>query len=612
MVARLRDGFSLEQAQAETVRLTKQLSSDYRRYSDETYVVVPIAADVTSDIAEALRILFAAVAVVMLIVCANTAGLLLGRGTARTQEMAVRRAIGAGRVRVVRQLLTEGLVLSVLGAVGGLGLGQLIVSHFRSIIPDGAAWGHALIYADWIGMDSTAIGFAIGISVLAGVVFGVLPALQAARTNPSVHLKDAGAAGSSAGSRTRDWLVVLETTLAVVLVCSAGLLVRSSIALYEKGPGFQTEHRMSMQFHLENIPSAKRLQELNGITSGGGLLRAQMFTLSRRNLLERLAALPGVRGVAAASDVMTDQNGSIPFWVFRDGLPPNQRCEANVRYVTPNYFQVMGIPLLDGRVFDERDTLKPRSVGAIVVSPQLVRSCFGDEQPIDAQVQLFGNKATAPNYRVIGVVDDVQDEGIDRGALPAGYISTFQRPMEASLRVIVHADADPIALAPVLRHEIREFDRGSNPTLFGKSYRLEDLVRDSAWKLNYSTLMLGSLAGLALLLAAIGVYGVLSQSVRQRTREIGLRMALGAERSEVRRMIVQQGLRPVALGLVLGLAAAAAVTRLLGSLLYGVEPLDPLTFAAVIVVLLASALLASYIPARRAAQVDPMTALRHE
>lgn len=613
VVARLRDGFSVEQAQAEANLLTQQFARQYpnRQYEYETSVVIPIADDSTSDIAGPLRILFAAVGLVMLIVCANTASLLLGRASARTREIAVRSAIGAGKLRMVRQLLTESLALSLLGAAAGFGLAHLIVRHFQAIVPNRAGWGRALVHADWIAIDGVTAAFAIGISILAGLVFGILPALQAARTDPNVALKDAGAAGSSRRSRTRSLLVVVETALAVVLVCSAGLLVRSFIALHDEGPGFRAERRMSMLVELQNTPSAERLQELNGIQnlSEARRFRAETIGLRNQSLLERLAALPGVRGVATASQVMTDQNASLYFWVFRDGGPPSQPCEAFFRYVSPNYFQLLSIPLLEGRGFDERDTFNAEPV--MVVSPQLVRSCFGDQRPVDARVQFSGETATAPNYRVIGVVDDLHEEGIDRDPLAVVYISTFQRPF-ANFRLIVHADSDPIALLPGLQKTIRDFDVGDTPTRFGEIYRLEDLVRDSAWKLNYSTFMLGSLAGLALLLAAIGVYGVLSQTVRQRTREIGLRMALGAERSEVQRMIVRQGLKPVALGLVLGLTAAAAVTRFLGSLLYGVEPLDPPTFIAVVAVLLGAAWLASYIPARRAAQVDPMAALRHE
>ncbi len=345
VVARLRDGFSLEQAQAETTLLTEQFAQQYGSYSDETSVVVPIATDSTSDIAEALRILFAAVAVVMLIVCANTASLLLGRANARTREMAVRTAIGAGRLRMVRQLLTEGLVLSLLGSVGGLGLAQLIVSHFRAIVPDRAGWGRALVYADRIGMDSTAIGFAIGISVLAGAVFGILPALYAARTDPSVNLKDSGSAGSRARLRTRDLLVVVETTLAVMLVCSAGLLVRSFVTLYEKGPGFEAERRMSMLIQLQNIPSPERLQELYRLPNLSEARRLCSHTIAilNQSLLERLTALPGVHGGATATQVMTDKNASLYFWVYRDGIPPNEPCEP-LTTSSPNYFQLMGVP----------------------------------------------------------------------------------------------------------------------------------------------------------------------------------------------------------------------------------------------------------------------------
>ena len=614
-VARLKEGVSLEQAQAETDVLTRQLIEQYYAHPDadhRQYTVMPVTEDATRDLSSTLSILFAAVMVVALIVCSNVANLLLGRASFRAREMAVRAAIGAGRRRLIRQLLTESLLLSLIGGAAGFGLAHLIVQHFQSVVPDQSTWGRRLVQAGWIQIDGTTAVFAAGIAIAAGLVFGIAPALRGSRSDLNGSLKDssAGSVGGRSGMVTRKALIVVETALATVLVCCAGLLIRSFVAMYEEGPGFKADRRITMRVGLRNTLSDELMRELRQ-TSEEAFLRSMWLGnyIRAEQIRERLLALPGVRDVAFnmanGHDVMQPFYDYRPFGVYRDGNPSDEPCPAVIRFVSRNYFDFMGIPILGGRGFDSSDRLDSPPV--MVVSRQAARTCWHGADPIGSEVRWFSDA----KVRVVGLTSDVRDNGIDKDPTPVVY-RPYAQEAGRFLALMVHTDGDPADLAPSIREVVREVDSGPNPTRFGVPKTLQNLVRDSAWRLNYSTMMLGGLAGLSLLLAAVGVYGVLSQAVRQRTREIGLRMALGAEKSQVQRMMLRQGLAPVCVGLAIGILAAAGVTRFLGSLLYGVEPLDAPTFAGVALVLLASALLASYIPARRAASVDPMAALRHE
>ena len=611
VVARLRDGVTVEEAQAESDVITAQLASDYPslHYEHRKLEVVRIAEDSAGHLREALSILFASVVVVMLIVCLNTAGLLLGRATSRTREIAVRRAIGAGQPRIIRQLLTESLLLSLVGAGAGFALAHLIVEHFQAIVPDPRGWGRALVQAEWIAADTWAAAFAVGVALAAGLFSGLAPALHAARVSPGTALAGATGVGPPRQARARNIVLCLEIALAVVLVCSAGLLCRSFIALYDQGPGFESQRRLSMAVVLRNSLPAELRRQIEETGPRGEVRRTWLAATSyaRRRVLDRVRALPGVRDVALTNGIMTDSSSSLYLWVYRNGLPPHEPCEAVFRFVSTDYFSVMGIPLLKGRSFGDQDWLAEER--AMIVSPQVVKECFAGQEPMHARVQFGGDTPTGPNREIVGVAGDLRERGIDKDPLPVVY-EPFSG--QVSFRLIVHADSDPLSLVPSIKEAIREVDKGGRATFFGVTRTLDGLVRDSAWKLNYSTLMIGSLAVLSLLLAAVGVYAALNEAVLQRTREVGLRMALGAERAEVLKMVLRRGLSIAAAGIALGLVAAAGLTRFLGSLLYGVEALDAPTFVGVAVVLLGAVLLASYIPARRAASVDPMAALRHE
>ncbi len=616
VIARLKEGVSVGQAQTEAEVLTNRMAQQYpglrSYYEHRNHKVVPVSEDATGDLRPALAVLFGAVVVVMLIVCSNVANLMLGRASSRTREVAVRAAIGAGQLRLVRQLLTESLLLSLAGGAAGLGLAHLVVRHFQSMVPD-SGWGDLLVQAEGIGIDTTTTVFAAAIAVTAGLIFGIAPAIHTSRSDLNTLLKDAATSsvGGRAGSTSRSAFVVVETALAVILVCCAGLLIRSFVGLYDEGPGFQTERRAWIHVYPRNVLDEEREKELDGSLSRKDFSRAIQVAKNAHSerILERLVAFPGVRDVAINSyPAMTSSYVSTDLWVYRDGGPPREPCEVMPRYVSPNYFALMGIPVLQGRGFGSQDRLDSSRV--MIASRQAARTCWSGSEPLDSHVQL-GGQPKGEKIRVVGLAGDVRDEGIDKDPLAVVYLPFVQDPKNA-YALIVHADSDPAGLMPAMMQAIREVDSGVRDTWFLNNRTLEELVRDSAWKLNYSTMMLGSLAGLALLLAAIGVYGVLNETVRQRTREIGLRMAFGAEQSQVQRMILRQGLKPVVLGLVIGLLVAAGVTRFLGSLLFGVEPLDVPTFAGVVVVLLISALLAGYIPARRAASIDPMMALRHD
>jgi putative ABC transport system permease protein len=502
----------------------------------------------------------------------------------------VRTALGASRWRVVRQLLTESVLLSLAG--GGVGL--LL-----------AMWGVDLLLrlndnkiprAAEVGLDGNVLLFTLGVSVVTGIVFGLAPAFQTSNVNLHDTLKEGGRSGRAGVRRgVRDALVVVEMTLAVILLVGAGLLIRSFLRLQQVSPGFEPRGVLSMQVSL---PGAKYKD---------GASR----TAFDRQVLEAVRALPGVRSAATTTTLpMSGSNQSGSFQIEGRQLAPGESSPHGDRWMpSDDYFQTMGIPLVKGRYFDARDTAESPFVA--IASEALARKYWPNEDPVGKRITFNRIPNTQdPQWReVVGVVRHVRNEGLEGESRGQYYVPYAQRPNSPELFLVVRTDGDPASLAPAVRGAVASVDR--DLPIF-RVLTMERLVSDSLAQRRFSLFLFGVFAALAMALAVVGLYGVMSYAVAQRTHELGLRMALGAQASDVLKMVVGQGMLLVVVGLAAGLLGAFGLTWLMESLLFEVSPTDPLTYAGIALLLGAVALLASYIPARRATKVDPMVALRYE
>ncbi|HEY9284271.1 MAG TPA: ABC transporter permease [Pyrinomonadaceae bacterium] len=590
VLASLRPGVAIEQAQAEMDSIAGTLRGQYMPGSDETnwgLLLTPLGETVVGDIRPALLVLLGSVALVLLVACANVANLMLARAASRSKEIAIRAALGAGRLRVVRQLLTESAVIALLGGAAGLLVANWGLSFLLRVNGDRIPRAHE------IALDWRVVAFTAGVSLLTGLVFGLGPAFQISRVDLQDTLKEGGRSGAAGTRRgVRGALVVAEVSLAVVLLVGAGLLVRSFVGLRQVSPGFRPEQVISMQVSLP----FNRYRE------------PQQRAAFYRQALESVAALPGVRAAGAVSALpMSGENMSSSFRIEGRPAPASEPLpHGDLWSATHDYFRAMNIPLARGRYFSERDTAD--SPGVAVVDESLARKYWPNEDPVGKRISFEGG-AENPRWReVIGVVGHVKHGGLEGESRPQYYVPHAQNP-GASMFVVAQADGDPSALAGPVRSAVRALDKDL------PVYRvttMERLVADSLSERRFSTLLLGAFAAVALLLAAVGLYGVLSYTVAQRRHEIGIRMALGARAGDVLRLVVGQGLWLTLAGLGLGLVAALALTRVMASLLYGVSALDPATFAGVALLLLVVALAACLVPAVRATKVDPTTALRAE
>ena len=582
VVARLKRDISLRQAQAEmdafAVREANVHPDSHKGWSIK---LVPLSKQVAGRSQKALLILFAAVGLLLLIACVNVANLLLARGVARQQELAVRAALGANRIRLLRQMGAECLLLASLGSGLGLLVAEACLKIFLALNP--------LTYSrlDEAALDLTALGFAAFIALLASVLFGFVPALQTSRFDLRGSLQE-GSRGAEGAvrDRIRGWLVAAEVALALVLLTVAGLMVRSFWRVQAAPTGFRSDSVLAFDVQL---PDARYPGEAPA---------AAFF----QQLITRLESLPGVLGAGAISYLPLGGGENMGSFVI-DGAPPvipGSEPAAERRWATPGYFATMGIPIKRGRVFQLTDTDDHPQV--VVINETLARF-FGERDPVGQRIKVGGAWRT-----VVGVVSDVKSGSLEEEIRPQLYLPHAQWAW-GEMTVVAQTEGDPLAQASAARNELKALD----PLLPAAKIRtLKQVVSNAASVRRFNTALLAFFAVAALLLTMLGIYGVVAFLMGRRRREIGIRMALGAQSRDVLQLVLRQGMKPVVVGCIAGLAGSLAATRLVASQLYGVSPTDSLTLGGVMALLLATALLACWFPARRAARVDPMEALKTE
>ncbi len=591
VIGRLRSGVHIDQAQTELNVIAKRIEQEHNQSHAGTGVrLVPLQEQFVGNVKPILLVLLAAVGFVLLIACANVASLLLTRSISRQKEVAIRAALGASRWRVVRQLLTESVLLSLAGGAAGLLIAYWGVDALVAALPESQI--NALPFLKSLHIDARILGFSFGLSLLTGLVFGLAPALQSSRLELNEVLKEGGRATSGGTrQRLRSALVTAEIALAVVLLVGAGLMMKSLLRLLQTNVGFNPENVLTMTIAL---PPSKY----------GDPNRQVSF---HEQLKQRVQSLPGVNGTGTVNILPLQGGNTTRFLVEGDPVPaPGQEVEANFRIVDETYFKTLGIPLLAGRMFDERD--KADAPGVVVIGKTVADRVFAGRDPIGRRINYAS--VQGPPDLIVGVVADVKIAGLDEAIRPVLYYPFRQSPSMAT-NLVVRTNADPAALAGAIRNETRLLE--PDVALFGVR-AMEELISESpaAFMRRFPALLIGIFAGVALLLASIGIYGVVSYSVSQQTHHIGVRMALGAQPSDILKMVLKQGLGVSLAGLAIGVLAALALMRLLRSLLYEVQTNDLETFAIVVGTLFVVALLACYIPARRATKVDPLVALRYE
>ncbi|HVG29686.1 MAG TPA: ABC transporter permease [Pyrinomonadaceae bacterium] len=590
LLAKTKPGVSQQQAQAEIDTISRRLQAQYPATNTAlNFFVKPLKENLVGNLRTALLVLLGAVGCVLLIACANVANLLLARAAGRSKEMSIRTALGASRSRIVRQLLTESLLLALVGGALGLLLAlwgvDLLAAAAPADIPRVAE----------IGLDARVLLFTLLVTLATGVVFGLAPALQASKADVNEALKEGGRGTGEGGGRRRlrGALVVSEVALSLVLLIGAGLLAQSFKRLLDVTPGFDAKNLVTMDV----VPRRSRYPEEPQ--------RVQFF----KDFAEQASRLPGVRGVGLVDPLPL--NGNFEAWDFqiegRAPFAPGEQNDADRRVVNGDYFRVMGIPLRRGRTFDDRDRKEAPQV--LVVNDTFARQFFPGDDPLGKRIVFGGGPAGGTAREIVGVVGDVRHAGLDEPATPEFYVP-YTQVLTARLTVVARSASDDTAgVAGALRGVIRRTDKDS-PVYNVRT--MEELLAASVAKRRFNMILLGGFAAVALVLAALGIYGVISYTVTQRTHEIGVRVALGAQPGDVVRMILSQGMRLTLLGVGVGLLGASALTRVMSGLLFGVSATDPVTFGGVALLLAGVAFVSCLLPARRATKVDPMIALRYE
>jgi predicted permease len=591
IVGRLKPGVTMSQARAEMAVVAASIAQQYPDSHTGTGIrLVALHEQITGKVRPILLILLGAVGFVLLIACANVANLMLARASARQKEIAIRTAMGASRWRLIRQLLTESVLLALLGGGIGLLLAQWGVDLLIAAIPQSQL--SSMPYLQGLGLDARVLLFALAVSLLTGIVFGLAPAFQSSKLNLLESLKEGGrTSGIHLRQGLRNSLVVAEIAIALVLLVGAGLMMKSLFRLLAVDPGFKPDHLLTMHVSL---PAVKYPEDGNVLAF-------------HQQLLERIENLPGVTGVGSVS-VLPLLGGDTTRLVVegRPVPPPGEELEANYRDVSNSYFRTMGVPLIRGREFTDLD--KQGAPEVVIINQTMANRLFPGQDPIGQRLAFANNQVKG--LEIVGVVGDEKVTRLDSATTPVIYVSFLQDPTR-TLNLVVRTTFDPEAVSVAARGAIQSLD--ADLAVFGVS-TMERLINNSpsTFLRRYPAFLIGVFAGVALLLAMVGIYGVISYTVTQRTHEIGVRMALGAQRSDIFKMILGQGLMLTLAGVGCGLLAALVLTRFLSSMLFGVTATDPLTYAAVSLPLVLIAMLASYIPARRATKVDPMVALRYE
>ncbi len=586
VVGRLAPDAGLAEARDELEALTSEIA---RQYPDSnrgwTVNITPAHEQLVGDARPLLAVLVGAAAFVLLIACVNIANLQLARSTERQSEFAVRAALGAGRGLLIRRSAVESLVLAVAGGLVGLVVGYWGVSFLRSVMPPG------LPRTSEIGIDVTVVAFTAVSAIGAGIVFGLVPALRAMRTTLSAVLQEdsRGASGDRRSRRLLDFMVAAEVCLALVLFVGAGLMVRSFTRLSAVDPGFRTENVLSVSLSLPDSAYTRPQMQ-------------QFFS----ELIADIGNIPGVQAAGAVTSLpmsAVGQDFDLPFQIEgRDEVTQAERPRSQYRSVMPGYFRALGIPLQRGRLIDASDWAE--NVPVMVINDTMARLYFSERDPIGQ----FLGVPMAGRIEIIGIVGDVRHGSLQSAVQPEMFVSYRQFSL-SDMTVVVHAEADPASISALVRDRVRAIDPDLPVTRIAT---MEQLISESLAQPRFNMVLLVGLAASALILAAVGIYGVVSYSVAQRTGEIGVRMALGADAGATKALIIRQAMTVVALGVAAGLAATFAVTRLMSGLLYGVGPNDPLTLLVSATVLLGIAAAAAAIPAARATRVDPVVALRAE
>jgi putative ABC transport system permease protein len=590
VLGRLKPGASIPGAQAELDNITARLEQQFPETNKGWGATIfPIVADTVRTYDTALWIMMGAVGFVLLIACANVANLMLARASGRKKEIALRTALGASRWRIVRQLLTESLIVALIGGALGVLIGFWGIDALRAANPAEASRFAPGWYQ--LGINAPVLLFTLGLSVVSGIVFGLVPALQASRTNLNDSLKEGGRQTSASSHRLRSSLVVFEFALSLVLLVGAGLLTRSFLALVKTDPGFNHDHVLTMNLML---PAAKYKDQP---------ARAAFYN----DLVQRVKTQPGVESAAVVNYLpLGGANSSDSYLVEGEPEPaPGDEHGGRYRVATPDYFRTMGISIVRGRGFTDQDRAGAPPV--VIVNEAFVRKHWPGADPIGKRIRFYGPLERAPWMQVVGVIADVKHE-LNLAVTPEYYLPHAQNPWNAMV-LVAKTSVEPGSLAGALRQQVWAIDK-DQPVFDVKT--MQEVRSTSVAVYSFSSVMLGIFAFVALLLASIGIYGVMAFAVTQRTQEIGIRIALGARSVDVLKLVVKHGMKLALLGMVIGLAGSWAVTRFIEKLLVGVEATDLLTFSVVSVCLLVAAFVACYLPARRATKVDPLVALRYE